>query len=353
MPVSCEVIFEFSFTYVRSSCKQTISGGVKVNEKYAEIIQQYGIESTYIRKGRSGWICEDGKNVYLLKEYQGTVKRLEFEDQVLSQIKKADILRVDGYVPTIQGELAAQGNDGCRYVLKEWFLDRECSLKDTREIMGAVRAIANLHRLFREIPAEEDWSLGSIAVESIDQELKRHNRELKRARNYIRGKRKKTEFELCVIGNFQMFYEQAEHALEGLKKMEEEWGSSHRYLCHGDLNHHHVLVGSGSIAIIEYNKMHLGNQMTDLYHFVRKVLEKQNWDQKLGMEMLETYHQILPLGKQEREYLYYLFLYPEKYWKQINFYFNANKAWIPARNVEKLESLEAQMEVRSEFLKMI
>ena len=113
-------------------------------------------------------------------------------------------------------------------------------------------------------------------------------------------------------------------------------GASKRYLCHGDLNHHHVLMGNSPIAIIEYNKMHLGNQMTDLYHFVRKVMEKQNWDQKLGMEMLEAYHQILALGKTEREYLYYLFLYPEKYWKQINFYFNTNKAWIPDRNVEKL-----------------
>lgn len=343
----------FSSHTLEVAVKRQISGGVKVNEKYAEIVQQYGVDSTYIRKGRSGWICEAGKNVYLLKEYQGTVKRLEFENQVLEQIRQAGILRVDGYIPTSQGELLAQGDDGCRYVMKEWFLDRECSLKDPREILEAVRAIAKLHRLFREIPLEEDWNLGSIAVESIDRELERHNRELKRARNYIRGKRKKTQFELCVIGNFQMFYEQAEKALEGLKKLEEECGGSKRYLCHGDLNHHHVLMGNSPIAIIEYNKMHLGNQMTDLYHFVRKVMEKQNWDQKLGMEMLEAYHQILALGKTEREYLYYLFLYPEKYWKQINFYFNTNKAWIPDRNVEKLCSLEEQMEVRKEFLKKI
>ena len=28
--------------------------------------------------------------------------------------------------------------------------------------------------------------------------------------------------------------------------------------------------------------------------------------------------------------------YPEKYWKQLNYYYNANKAWIPDKNVEKL-----------------
>ena len=44
------------------------------------------------------------------------------------------------------------------------------------------------------------------------------------------------------------------------------------------------------------------------------------------------------------------FLYPEKYWKQINFYYNANKAWIPARNTEKIESLKAQEKNRKRFV---
>lgn len=45
-----------------------------------------------------------------------------------------------------------------------------------------------------------------------------------------------------------------------------------------------------------------------------------------------------------------MFLYPEKYWKQINFYYNANKAWIPARNTEKIESLKAQEKNRKRFV---
>jgi hypothetical protein len=48
-----------------------------------------------------------------------------------------------------------------------------------------------------------------------------------------------------------------------------------------------------------------------------------------------------------------LFLYPEKYWKQLNYYYNANKAWIPARNTDKLRVLEEQEEARQAFLKEI
>ena len=68
---------------------------------------------------------------------------------------------------------------------------------------------------------------------------------------------------------------------------------------------------------------------------------------------MESYERVLPVSEVERQVLYYLFLYPEKYWKQINFYYNANKAWIPARNTEKLRGLEEQQQARYSFLKRL
>ena len=112
-------------------------------------------------------------------------------------------------------------------------------------------------------------------------------------------------------------------------------------------------MGDGYTAIIEYNRMHLGVQSTDLYRFMRKVMEKHNWNVDLGRSMMDAYERVLDMSAKEMRCLYYMFLYPEKYWKQINFYYNANKAWIPARNIEKLRSLEEQQPVRNRFLEQI
>ena len=79
-------------------------------------------------------------------------------------------------------------------------------------------------------------------------------------------------------------------------------------------------------------------------------MEKQDWNLELGEEMITSYDRILPLAQSDRDFLYYLFLYPEKYWKQINFYYNARKAWIPVRNMEKIQTLENQTESRLRFL---
>ena len=50
-----------------------------MNEKYTEALEQYDMEVLSVRRGRGSWICETDQGCRLLKEYRGTVKRLEFD----------------------------------------------------------------------------------------------------------------------------------------------------------------------------------------------------------------------------------------------------------------------------------
>ncbi len=324
-----------------------------MNEKYLEALAQYDLTVESVKKGRSGYICETSLGTTLLSEYRGTQKRLEFESQVLGQVRTAGLERVDDYIRTIQGELVSVSEDGTRYVLKSWFTDRECNIRDRREVRQAVSWIGRLHRILRGIGWQEDWNLGSIMVGPMESEMRRHNQEMKRARNYIKNKRSKSDLERCILENFDPFYEQAEAACEGLNRLRQTESSAPLFLCHGNLDHHHVLIDGENVAIIEFHKMHMGDPMEDLYYFMRKVMEKNEWNMGLGQEMLAAYDRIQPLSGAERERLYYLFLYPEKYWKQVNFYYNANKAWIPERNIEKLKNLQRQLPDREKFLAKI
>ena len=321
-----------------------------MNEKYMEALEQYGLDIMAVRRGRGSWLCETSQGLKLLREYKGTVKRLEFEEYVLAHLIESGYPYVDQYSRNEEENLISIAGDGTRYILKQWYADGECNIKNSDEIMWAVAQIASMHKILREIEFKEEWTLGSIMSRPLAEEMERHNRELKRARSYIRSKRKKTDFELCVIGNFDAFYEQAEEAMRGLSDLQAEYENDRLFLCHGDLNQHHILIADRYIAITEFNRMHMGSQMEDLYHFMRKVMEKHDWNENLGLSMLKAYERVLPMDGLDRKCLYYLFLYPEKYWKQINFYYNANKAWIPARNIEKLKNLEQQQECREHFL---
>lgn len=322
-----------------------------MNDRDIEVLTQYELEVLSTRRGRGAWIVETGQGTKLLREYRGTVKRLNFENQVLGQLEQTTVER---YVPNKEGELLSQAPDGTHFIVKDWYQERECSLKDVDEIRRTTAHIARLHRELRKIEWQEEWAMGSSLPESIAGEMERHNRELRRARTFIRDKKKKTEFEWCVIGNYETFYREAKEACEGIQKLEEKCETNEgQYLCHGDLNQHHILMKGQDAIFLEFGRMHLGLQMTDLYQFMRKVMEKHDWNLELGQSILDIYSKILPVNDYERRVLYYMFLYPEKYWKQINFYINMNKAWIPEKNVEKLHKLEEQEESRCYFLEHI
>ena len=327
-----------------------------MNDWNTEVIEQYELNVESMRKGRGAWIFETDRGLKLLKEYKGSVKRLEFEEMVLANVAGSENLMADQYMRNREDELISIAGDGSKYIVKDWFADRECNIRDMQEILYVVSQVALLHKKLRGVGTREEWNLKSMISPPLYEEMARHNRELKKARTFIREKRRKNEFELRVISSFQEFYSQAQDAERGMQELFEEEGKELKeayQVCHGELNQHHILIGKTYVAVTEFNKMHLGLQTEDLYYFMRKVMEKHDWNPGLGFSMLEAYEKVLPLDLRDKKCLYYLFLYPEKYWKQINFYYNANKAWIPARNTEKLEGLKAQQLCREQFIRGI
>ena len=56
---------------------------------------------------------------------------------------------------------------------------------------------------------------------------------------------------------------------------------------------------------------------------------------------------------QERQVLALQLSYPEKLWKLANHYYHTNKAWIPAKNLEKLKVFANQQKERERFVKKV
>lgn len=321
-----------------------------MNEQDTNVLEQYELEVFRTCRGRGAILCETSRGLKLLKECRAPEKRVEAEAELLEHLRKEDGLLTDRYVRNKEGGLISTTEDGMSYILKDWYEGRECSAREEEEMLQAVRSLAKLHRALRRSDLGEE-RMGEFGQASpLKEVLRKHNRELKRARTYIRNTVQKQEFELCVIRSFERFYSQAQKALFLL---EEEAEEPEKQICHGDFTQHHVLIGRSGTAIVDFSRTTMGVQVSDLYLFMRKMLEKNNWNLPLGIAMKEAYEEILPLTGRENRYLYLLFLYPEKYWKQINYYYNANKAWIPGRNIGKLTALEEQFEAREHFLKRL
>ena len=91
----------------------------------------------------------------------------------------------------------------------------------------------------------------------------------------------------------------------------------------------------------------------NVLQFMRKILEKYDWDIQTAYKMMEEYDKIKPVSDTERALLAALFAFPEKFWKVASVYYHSNKAWMSVKNVEKLQTAVMQMKQKKKFLKAV
>jgi CotS family spore coat protein len=176
-------------------------------------------------------------------------------------------------------------------------------------------------------------------------------------KNYLVGRKTKTDFELLAVRECPGFFAEGLEALDRLKASDYEQRLSetvqNNRLCHGDFNYHNIYTDGGEYLIAGFSQMRKDLYVVDLYNFMRKLMEKYDWDIKMGYLMLREYDCVNTLSAQDVKILGAMFSYPEKFWKILNYYFNANKAWIPNKNMEKLKLAVNQNRMRREFVRTL
>lgn len=105
--------------------------------------------------------------------------------------------------------------------------------------------------------------------------------------------------------------------------------------------------------MVHYENLSYNWGILDLVNFLRKMLEKNEWNEQLGRELIMTYDAYRPLKGEESAKLYGLLLFPEKFWKVTNHYMNSRKTWISEKDVEKLKTVMELEEKRLKFMENI
>ena len=290
-----------------------------MNEKSLKILEEYDLELFSARRGRGSYICETSLGTKLLADYNGSEKKAAFTSQLLQYMEDKGYQPVDKAVANKEGRLLCRDRDEQSYMVWKQEEKTEYAGEDLRDI----------------------W--------------KRHNRELKKIYEFIRKRKRKTGFESLFLKEYDRFAQQAKAATWELEQSDygELYQSSLKLgqLCHGNYNQHNVyFLGKRQIFTSNFEKCGYDIQINDLYQFVRKIMEKQEWSPQTGDQMLDAYSRERPLDDREIAYLKIRLSYPEKFWKVANQYYNCRKSCASWKSMEKLEKLVFQEEKRRIFL---
>lgn len=316
------------------------------------ITEAYPYEFAEIRKARGAYLCIDteGRKM-LLKEFSGSAAKAELLARFLDFLKERGGIN-EQVVCTKDGQVVFTDTDETRYYMRTWFDGRECDTRSREDILCAVRRLAQFHIDGAGFAGELPDTMAR-SQEELCREYERHTRELHKVRNYIRAKKKKTEFETQFLSEYSHYLQQAEDAMDRLREMPPAPPEGTCGVCHGDYNQHNLLFTPKGAVIINYEHFCKDAYISDFTNFFRKIMEKQNWNTGIGMDMIGAYDKVRGLDNWELQQLYLRVAYPEKFWKVANHYFNSKKSWANNRDLEKLAKICAQERERAEFLKAL
>lgn len=329
-------------------------------DKMSEVYEAYDMDIIQAMRGRGSFILKTDKGIRQLKQLDVNESRLNVEYQFKEKLFLHGFTRIDRCIKNNEDELISYDRYGNGYVMRSFFEGREMDVNNRDEIKLAVKNLAHFHKVSKEIFESTE---GDVHIR-LYSDFRKRNQELKRVKNFMMKRKSKKKFEELFLDNYEFFYKQAidcENKLnkDCLKMMEEHVG-----YCHGMYNHHSILIledaystdnnmegnDNNIIATISFDKFYVGNQLNDLYHFMRKTVEKNNYDFDIMREIIEEYGKISYLSKNDMEYIYILYLYPEKFYKLSNQYINAPKNWISPKMMEKLGKIIGEEEQKQALL---
>lgn len=335
-----------------------------MNDRAVAVLDQYDFTVNTAKKGRGVMIVETDKGIISLSEYTGRTERLLLCREVCNRVEASGFCKVDNLIPNKEGLLYVTDSDGKNYIVKKYVEGSECNVSDEKECRYIVGEIARLHQIMEFGEAlgtsagEDELSEIVSDKEMLIRDFSKRDAELNRVRSFIRKQSKKGEFELSFLKEYNYFEQNAKDA-EGfldedcLKRLSAAVMEKGMY-CHGECNQHNILLAAcRGIAATHFEKCCMDIQIRDLYLFLRKILEKNNWSYTLGFSILEEYMKNRPLSGDEKRYLYARLLYPERFWKIANAYHNKRKSLPPRRQLEKLNALVQIEHARMDFLERL
>lgn len=328
-----------------------------MNENALEVLEQYDLEVYRSWKGRGVYFLDTSKGLHMLKGHRGSEDKAEKISQLLESLSEVQFFKTDLPVRSKEGAFIVKSSDEESYLLKKWHEGRECDPKSELDVCRSMEGLAIFHTHARNIWNLEEDMREKYEGTNLIFEMERHTRELKKVQSFIRKKQKKSEFESAYLEIIPRFLTEAETICRkmrdsGYEKIRRE-ALEQGKICHGEYMQHNVLFDRSKLILTNFEHARLDVQCVDVALFLRKVMEKQGWKVHQGEKFLRAYEVVRPLGEEERQVLALRMSYPEKLWKLANHYYHTNKAWIPAKNVEKLKTFVNQQKDREKFVKRV
>ena len=226
---------------------------------------------------------------------------------------------------------------------------RESDFDNMDELIDICKALAAMHLASRGLRPEEGNASRQVnnRLGKMPALFTKRLHELEKLKK--KAARQRKEFDLEYMKNCNEFIEWGRQALEYITLPSYDAVVNEAVtqggISHCDLTFQNIMVDTADrVYFTGFENSGFEVQVYDLANLIRRKMRKCNWDFDIAAKMIDAYHSVKPISSEEMEVMKGILLFPQKFWRIANSYYNMNKAWTQRNMNEKLLEATAEKE---------
>jgi len=313
------------------------------------IENSYGIRIHGIKPYRAGYILETNTGRKYIKACQYTKERVLFIHQAKTHLLNNDFRNIDPYCLTLNKQPYIEIDEAI-YTMVDLVEGRECEFDDDRDVIKATETLALMHKAARGFhPSGPYISSGLGKLPAL---FKKHLEEIRKLRKKAEKERK--TFDYLFMEHFDDFYDSGLRSLDILldskyNKLVERTRKE-GMICHHDYSYQNIIIKGDTTSVINFDYCSVELKIYDLVNVIRRKMRKCSWDIEKARMILDVYRRIEPLDQDEMKVMKSMLLFPQKFWRVINRYYNSRRCWAQRNFTVMLEEVIQEKEAHRNFM---
>ncbi len=221
----------------------------------------------------------------------------------------------------------------------------EINLNNKTQVLEAVKELAKFHQKAKNLSIDETYkTIKTFNIDDIDKDIK----EIDKIKKLVNKSKKKTEFDIYVLKNYNKYIERANKVKEVLltTKYEELENESinNNHICLNLIKEEQFTLKNDNIIINSLVESSIGYQLNDLvkfiYRYLRKNIINENSDLLSVNEIIEAYNSINNIDDINMKIIEAKIMYPVEFFKVVKKHYQKHRGWIMGVISNKIKELE-------------
>ena len=321
-----------------------------INEKI--LWEGYGLRFRGGTRTRTGLVCRTDRGLRELKKPRGSVENLRLAFCVKEQLQKNGFGNISRFYRALDGEPFYR-HDGILYTLEDVMPAEALPEDHTEDFVRGAETLGRMH----QAAAGRCNDAARWDRERLPRLYAKRRSELAKIRRRNDKRGNYDAIDLLLIRNYDRFMGQVREAEELLQKggyrEAVDRAAKEGAFCHNAYKGEALRVSEkGEIFVGSFDKCGSELPLADLAAYLRRYFKKTEGSAAGVAAMLESYGKHCPLSAADLTILRGMLVYPEKFLRLVNEYYNRRRACVSPAMQERLAAA-AREEEKGRILKEI